>query len=384
MVFGKSLKLIQNEIESLNNIKTLQVKKFIKQDNTKYLVIITESAQTTLKILSRGYINVFGDKISPEQRSHRLPQPSHHNGASRVFTRSAGQNTGANRLGLAPPAKVAPPKLSRPSSGQHQQQQTLQRPSLPARSNWAGPRKGLQQQPRPSNLTTLKPRVSQSEHRTRPTPAPRTKKSSLAPSLPTTRPSDDQAINAGPPRGQQLRLESSEPYPDRHHQQKHLLEATSIVCSKLSEGLENPDLYLIMFNKALKYQGYLCPVKVPKEILQFSKTIYNEKYCKQHITTSPPSHPTSTPSNPHPLLSPCSLSLHLQILQPHPLTHPLSHLLTVTNSSNPLPCFPLTSLKSHLTPFPSPPNLPLHYLSLPSPSHLLVPPLLNPLHQLPL
>ena len=168
--------------------------------------------------------------------------------------------------------------------------------------------------------------MSKSEQWTRPTPAPHSKKSSLVPSLPTTRPSDDQAINAGPPRGQQIRLESSESYPYRHHQHKYRLEATSIVCSKLSEGLENPDLYLIMFNRALIYQGYLCTVNVPKEILQYSKTIYYDKYCKQH---APLSHPTSTPSNPP------SSSITL-LTQPPPANS------SATSSNSP----PLSSLNS--------------------------------------
>ena len=54
------------------------------------------------------------------------------------------------------------------------------------------------------------------------------------------------------------------------------LQATGVICEKLSSGLENPEVFVSNFNEVLTEKGY-CTVHIPHSILNSSRHIYLNK-----------------------------------------------------------------------------------------------------------
>ena len=160
---------IKLEIEATNQISLISVKKFTSHDGTRFLVILTDSKETTERILSNRNITIYGDllpakrKYWPRKKRSNTTARSEENNTSHTTTPARNTNARSDSASALPPT-----------------------------SHWAGSRRPPTPTPAKHsdtlNFTTLKrqPRPSPSTYGTghTNTSAPRPVTSSTTPSAP--------------------------------------------------------------------------------------------------------------------------------------------------------------------------------------------------------
>ena len=249
---------IKLEIEATNQISLISVKKFTSHDGTRFLVILTDGKETTERILSNRNITIYGDLL-PAKRKY-WPRKKHSN----TTARSEENNTSHTTT----PARNTNARSDSASA-------------LPPTSHWAGSRRPPTPTPAKHsdtlNFTTLKrqPRPSPSTYGTghTNTPAPRPVTSSTTPSAPRPNQSPQTPLQSSGKTQQQPKPQKSgqqqSPVTQQQSRPADNINTIILACSKLSEGLQHPDIFVEMLNISLASSGH-SPVHIPIDVINFS------------------------------------------------------------------------------------------------------------------
>ena len=149
---------------------------------------------------------------------------------------------------------------------------------------------------------------------------------------------------------------SAQSPPNHSSSDSNLLEVTNIACKTLSQGLENPEVYVYILNNTLCNMGHPS-VTIPNSVYDISRDIYYSKNSNSYVNiTNPILNTTPTQFQP-PHSSPSlqnTTSLHSTATLPPP---PANHL---SQPSIPTPYIPSSfNPPNHISQPPiSPPNLP--------------------------
>ena len=347
---------LKNELESAYNLNILYLNKFsyIHQtylNDIRYLIIALDSKEARNNFTAvHKSVKLFNSVLPAEakrpsyKKTLRSPQPQRpiHSQVQSYTTPSA------QHLGKA----------------------------LANGSSWAGPRYntsvGNYQHQRAPGYTTLRPKQYSSHQ-------------PLQQYKPPAQHHTSQPHLGCNPHSQSTTLASTSAQNPSHQHRDNgrlLLEATNLACKTLSQGLEHPEIYVIILNITLAHMGHPM-VSIPNSVFEISKDIYHSKESNAHVNINN-SIPNSTPipSQPHPpsptsqpsLLSHPNLPTHS--LYPHPPPNHQSQPPSQPPSHPPTSQIPPNHLSQH--PSHPPPNPtsqpPPNPTSQPPPNHLSQPP----------
>ena len=235
------------EINVKNSINTLTLTKFDSVDkNKKYFFITLDSIAARNLIIDSGKIKIFNTQFSAYKP---ISKP---------------KNT--------PSGNLLPQQSNIPASAQNRGF------ALPSFSRWGGPHRQNQQPP--INTSTPPPGYQTLRQ------GPLNTQRSLQP------PTAKSSIQQGP------------------SESDLLFNALVInqICKTISCGIENPETYLALQNKALSQRG-LPPFEISTNELLESKNLYFTKQTTNPpLTQSPTSHPISAPNNTQSPTSPSTTS----------------------------------------------------------------------------
>ena len=318
-IFDRSIVDLIEEIKEKNALNILTLTKFHSEETNKnYFYITLESINARNLAIIKGKINISDNHLSVHktfskskntQSGNQLPQQS--------YSTSSAQNRGfalASSSRWGGPHQQYNTNIQSPGWPSHRQgsqspQQSFQTPpiqSLASSSRWGGPN---QQTPRPQTNTSVP-----------------------SPGYPSH--------NQGPPTHQQSFQTPPTKYNShQEHSASDLIFNALVInniCEKLSSGIEYPETYLALQNKALSQRGLPSFVLTKSDLID-SKNLY---YANKNINNSL----TQSPTSPSPILAPKNPpSTNLPIIPSQPILQP--QLAELTNSQpEDLPSTPTPSL----------------------------------------